>query len=404
MSRFWVAIPTYWTNPGGEGSEDLVFDHPTPLDTAGTLRRTLESLIPLASDGVEVGVVAASTSPALEAAVARRVREVIDSPPLPFPVRFFAASHLEALQGFCRAHGQAAWLPLLSLAGYAQIRNITLILATLCAADAMLSLDDDEIITDPDFLARIESDLDTLGKEHPVFGLAGVYRHADGSVLLPEPDAPWAIAWPKMRWLNEALTALVLTGPRLKPTLLGFGGNLLIPAALGRRVCFDPAITRGEDTDYLLNARMMGIPFFLDNALSIIHLPPDKPHPAWMRLRQDLVRFGYTRLKLQQQKPGSVHVTPEALKPYPGNFLGGDLMQRALQSHTLLALDYLARGDSESAHQTLENLVLLNRLERTGTDVYRTYVETVSRWQCLQNWLAQPEVAAQARAALWGTP
>jgi hypothetical protein len=53
-----------------------------------------------------------------------------------------------------------------------------------------------------------------------------------------------------------------------------------------------------------LNARMFGIPFFLDNTLGITHLPPDKPHPAWLRLRQDLVRFCYTRLKLRQQEPG----------------------------------------------------------------------------------------------------
>ena len=57
-----------------------------------TLRHTLESPIPLAAPGVEVGVVVAATAPALEAAVARRVRDVLESPPLPYPVRWFAAS------------------------------------------------------------------------------------------------------------------------------------------------------------------------------------------------------------------------------------------------------------------------------------------------------------------------
>ena len=282
MHGFWVAIPTYWTYPGGEGPEDLVFDHPTPLNTPGTLRRTLESLIPLVKAGVEVGVVAAATAPALDAAVERRVREVIESPPLPYPVRLFAASHLQILQDFCRAQGQVEWLPLLSLGGYAQIRNLTLILATICNAGAMLSLDDDEVIADPNFLAKTQEDLELLGREHAVFGLAGVYQNADGSVLLPEPTEAWAEAWPKMRWLNAALEELVMNGPRLKPTALGFGGNLVVPAALGRRLPFDPAITRGEDTDYLLNARLLQIPFFLDNTLSIIHLPPEKPHPTWL--------------------------------------------------------------------------------------------------------------------------
>ncbi len=168
----------------------------------------------------------------------------------------------------------------------------------------------------------------------------------------------------------------MLAGPRLKPTYLGFGGNLALPAALGRRLPFDPAITRGEDTDYLLNARMFEIPFFLDNTLSIIHLPPDKPHPTWLRLRQDLVRFCYTRLKLRQQEPGPGRalVTAEEFKPYPGNFLEDDLPERAFRSHTLLALDYLAQGDSEAARQTLMNLALMDRLEQAGAGVYQAYL------------------------------
>ena len=349
-------------------------------------------------------MVAAATAPALEAAVENRVREVIESPPLPYPVRLFAASHLSLLQDFCRTRGRTEWLPLLSLAGYAQIRNLTLILANICGAQALISLDDDEVIADPDFLAKVDEDLELLGREHPVFGLAGIYRDQDGGVLLPEPAAPWAAYWPKMRWMNAALTELVLAGPRLKPTYLGFGGNLALPAALCRRLPFDPAITRGEDTDYILNARLFGIPFFLDNTLSIIHLPPDKPHPTWMRLRQDLVRFCYTRLKLRQQEPGPgrTRVTAGDFKPYPGNFLGDDLPQRAFQSHTLLALDYLAQGDSEAARQTLANLALMDRLEQSGAGVYEAYVHTVSLWQALQQWLATPEVAAGARQALWG--
>ncbi len=407
MRSCFIAIPTYWTHPGGDGLEEIVFDHPTPLDTPGTLARTLESLAPLAAGGaeVEVGVVAAATAPALETAVARRVREVIESPPLPYPVKLFAASHLGILQDFCRNQGRAEWLPLLSLAGYSQIRNLTLILATICGAGVLLSLDDDEVIADPDFLVKVEADLELLERQHPVFGLAGIYRNQDGGVLLPEPAAPWAAYWPKMRMLNAALTELALAGPHLKPTYLGFGGNLALPAALGRLLPFDPAITRGEDTDYLLNARMFGIPFFLDNSLSIIHLPPDKPHPTWMRLRQDLVRFCYTRLKLRQQEPGRGReiVTAGDFKPYPGNFLTDDLAERAFRSHTLLALDYLAQGDAEAARQTLMNLALMDRLEQEGAGVYAAYMHTVSLWQALQDWLAAPEVAARARQALWGT-
>ena len=112
---------------------------------------------------------ATATAPALAAAVEGRVLEVIDSPPLPYPVRLLAASHLGILRDFCRTRGRAEWLPLLSLAGYAQIRNLILILANICNAEALLSLDDDEVIADPDFLVKVDEDLELLGREHPRF-------------------------------------------------------------------------------------------------------------------------------------------------------------------------------------------------------------------------------------------
>jgi len=95
-------------------------------------------------------------------------------------------------------------------------------------------------------------------------------------------------------------------------------------------------------------------------------------------------------------------VTVVDFQPFPVYFLGDDLPQRAFQSHTLLALDYLTRGDAEAARETLANLALMDRLEQSGAGVYEAYTHTVSLWQGLQQWLATPEVAAAARQALWG--
>ncbi|MCL4504250.1 MAG: hypothetical protein M1438_20690 [Deltaproteobacteria bacterium] len=403
MLGYFIAIPTYWSRPGSAGPEEVVYDHPTPLDSPGTLRRTLESLAPLVSAGVQVGVVAAAASKDLGKAVESRVRELIHTPPLPFPVAFFSTSHLRALQEFVGQHGQPEWTPLLSLCGYAQIRNLTLILANICAAEVLVSLDDDEIIIDPEFLARIERDFALLSRGYDSFGLAGIYRDAQGGVRLPEPQAPWAGYWPKIRWLNEAFTQL-LAAPRLPATPLALGGNLALSSGVYRRVPFDPAIPRGEDVDYVFNARLLNIPFFLDQELSITHLPPEKPHPLWLKLRQDLLRFAYARQKLRQQepRPGLARVTAEDLRPYPGHFLGDDLEMRAYQSHTQLAMDYLGEGDSQGARQTLENLILLEQIIHSGKNVFREYLHTVAQWQALQNWLAEPTVAAQAKEAIWG--
>ncbi|MEW6386792.1 MAG: hypothetical protein AB1491_04665 [Thermodesulfobacteriota bacterium] len=405
MANYLVAIPTYWTYPAGRGAEEVIYDHPSPLDTPGTLRRTLESLTPLIREKVRVAVVAGASASGLEGEVEGRVREIIATPPLPYPVLLLAASHRQALQDFFRRQGKTEWLPWLSPAGYSQMRNLTLILATIWEAEILVSLDDDEVIDDGDFLIKIEEDFALLSREHPICGLAGIYRQADGGVLLPEPAGAWAAYWPKLKWMNAAFRELILTGPRLKPTPLGFGGNLALSAPLFRRLPFDPALTRGEDTDYILNARMFQIPFFLDNTLGILHLPPKKPHPTWLRLRQDLIRFAYTRVKLRQQEaaPGLARVAPEELKPYPGNFLDDNLESLALRSHALLSLEYLDAGDAEGARQTLENLLLLDRITRSDKNVFQAYLGLAAQWQDLQTWLAYPPVAAQARQAVWGT-
>jgi len=338
--------------------------------------------------------------------MAAQLQEILESPPLPYRVVTFTATELAALKDFLHSHGQEHWVGLLSLSGYSQVRNLTLILANILEAEVLVSLDDDEIIADANFLAKIAEDFALLSSEHPVFGLAGIYQNPDGGVLLPEPDAAWTIYWPKIRWMNAAFQDLILAGSRLKPSPLALGGNLALSARLFRQLPFDPAIPRGEDIDYVLNARMFKIPFFLDNTLTVIHIPPDQPHPEWLRLRQDLARFLYTRRKLRDQepRPGMARVTAAELKPYPGNFLEDDLEHRAFQSHTLLALEYLAQGMLQAAQLTLENLALISEVDRPPSNALQAYLEVVSDWQALQSWLARPEVAAAARQVLWGTP
>ncbi len=404
MASFFLAIPTYWTHPEGRGREEVFFGHPTPLDTGGTLRRTLESLSPLVGPEVTVGVVAAATSPELAHLIEARVREILTSPPLPFPVVFFSASHLEALQDFVRRQGNEEWVSLLSLTGYGAIRNLTLVLANLYGADVLVSLDDDEVIEDQGFLVRIAEALAVLEKRHSIFGLSGPYVNADGHIFQPEPETPWTFFWPKVRWMNEAFDGLLEAEEPLPLTPLGLGGNLVLPAALFRRLPFDPFIPRGEDVDYVMNARMWGIPFYFDKDLQVLHLPPETSHPTWLFLRQDLVRFAYARRKLleQEPRPGLVRVTVQELRPYPGNFLLDDLEERACQSHTLLALEYLAEGDPENARQTLENLRILQQEAQRPGNVFLTYLDLAARWQELQTWLAEPEMAAEARRVVWG--
>lgn len=177
---------------------------------------------------------------------------------------------------------------------------------------------------------------------------------------------------------------------------------MAVSASLYRFLPFDPAVVRGEDIDYLINARIFQIPFFMDHQIRVIHDPPVKPHPLWRRLRQDLHRFWYTRLKLisHDSSLDSVLVTPAELMPYPGNFLTDDLEIRAYRAHTVLAREYLALDQPAEAYQTLLNLCVFQELTPTQ-HVFQTYLKKVSKWRRLQSWLNQPEVRKAAVEVLW---
>jgi len=116
MRSYWVAIPTYWTHPGGEGPEAIVFDHPTPLDAPGTLRRTWRaSFVSLPADGgggggrgrgAWVGGGGGGPGPG---------GDRIPGVAVPGEIVYGCAPGV--LQDFCRSRGRAEWLPLMSLGG-----------------------------------------------------------------------------------------------------------------------------------------------------------------------------------------------------------------------------------------------------------------------------------------------
>jgi hypothetical protein len=397
--RVCLAVPTFWTYSESRGAEEVIYDHPTPLDTDGTLERCLNSLRQYSAVETKVVVVAAAAAASLEAAVEQRVSDLLKKFPAPV---LFSYSHLHKFHSFCQQHGHEEFVELLSLTGYAAVRNLTLVAANLVDADIMISLDDDEIIADGNYLARITHDYTTLAKKYDRFGLAGLYENPAGEILAPEPTGDWVQYWPKIRWMNEIFAELAAAGVDLQLTPVALGGNMVIGAALYRFLPFDPAVARGEDIDYVINARLFRVPFFLDPHLRVVHDPPVKPHPLWRRLRQDLQRFWYTRLKLVAQKDTltPANVDPAELMPYPGNFLMADLELRAYRAHVALAREYLTGHQTAEAEQTLENLAVLQDLSPTDR-VLEKYLARVEKWRRLQAWLNQPEVRQAAVEMLW---
>jgi len=396
-----IVIPTYWSRPGEERWRpgDAVYDHPTPLDGKGTLERALKSLDVLEDRDFDLAVVAVPTAAEIEEAVERKVSKLLSSAPA--PALLVGPTKIEEVRESLRRAGKAELGRFLSLKGYPNVRNICLFIAGALGSEVAVLIDDDEVIEDPCFLSRA---LEFMGRRVSgglVLAKAGYYVQGDGGYLLKTEQKPWMEHWDKVRRMNEAFELFIGRGGRLRITPFVFGGNMVVHRLLYSRVPFDPGITRGEDIDYLINARMFGFNFYLDRELAVKHLPPPKVHPLWMRLREDFCRFLYERAKLRAQRrmEGMAYVSPESLDPYPGAFLKDDLDEKINKASHALAESYLSSGDERGAREALRNLELIQRCGSPGFNPFDELLRIQRRWAELME-LVSKRMAGEVGEAL----
>ncbi len=381
MPKVTLVIPSYWSRSRPEvwRPGDAVYDHPTPLDEEGTLQRTLESLRVLRDRNFRVIVIAVPTSDDISRAVEEKVAGIVRrvGAKVNVPVRVFGPSHLDAVHRQLELAGLGHLNDLLRLRGYANVRNLCLFIPNALGSDVVVLIDDDEVFEDPGFMDKA---LEAVGRNlygEPALAVAGYYLQPGNGYRIPEPTEPWAKVWGQVESMNEAFDAYIGRPPRYKITPFAFGGNLVIHRKLFGSVPFDPQIPRGEDIDYVINARLFGFKIFLDRTLAIRHLPPPKTHPAWRRLREDVLRFVYEREKIRQQhdSPGTIRVQPEEFDPYPGAFLKDDLELRVERASRVLAETYRRQGDLEGADEALRTVELmyaaLNGLRSPFSDLLR---------------------------------
>ncbi len=371
-----MAIPTYWTGEGGCQAGDTIFDHPTSLAEEGTLGRALKSLSRLDRRDFQLVVVVTSTSPDLRAQTRAKVSRIIREARPAVETFLFTHAGLDQLHQFLLREGWEHLTRLLSLDGYSHIRNGCAVAAQLLGADALVQIDDDEVIHDSSFVSKIHEDI-AAG----VQGLAGYYCDSHGSYFLPGPRTDWETHWGKPQAMNEAFREIIGSPPRLTPTPFAFGGNMTLTRDLFSTIPFDPRITRGEDIDYLINAKLNGVSFLLDNTLAITHLPPPHSHPWWQQLRQDAIRFTYERDKLQ-----GAGADPADFDPYPGPFLRPDLPVKLARVCCQLAEEYQRRGDPRAAARSL---AIVDEAESlTSLEAWSGYCSFQWRWQELMSLLA----------------
>ncbi len=309
-----MSIPTYWARAGEAREDDVVYDHPTPLDEAGTLGRALESLAILEDREFSLVIVVAPTAQDIADAAMQKVRRIVEASHPGVETFLISTGHAGAIRE--RVAGEAAVM--VSCFGYPGVRNMSLIAARLLRAEGVVLIDDDELIEDMSFLGKVRGNF-----EAGVEGLAGYYVNADGGFRLKPAGAGWEEGLGKIEAMNAAFDQLIGGPPGLRETPLAFGGAMAMTRSLFEEVPFDPLITRGEDIDYVFNARVAGVTFMLDNTLAVRHLPPPHSAPPWRQLQQDLLRFTYHRQKLRDSA-----YCAEDFDPYPGVFLRDDLEKR----------------------------------------------------------------------------
>ncbi len=372
-----VVVPTYW-GPINAG-EEIVFDHPTALNDKGTLKTLLDNLLTfeeIRNGKIPVRIVGVANKRDIRAEVEIILEKYIQ--PYEHQMAIELYSYKKLSERYAALEAKGIKKELLEPDSYSQIRNICLLAALETGSDIGIFLDDDEILIDENFF-ELASD--------------GIYEHADdngiiyGKVGYYEQDRPsyknfWELKhWPKDISFNETFEMLMDPKSRFKPSMVGLGGNMVITKEMMKSICFDPLVNRGEDMDYVLDARFRGYRFYFDNKLRIKHLPPEKKTPMWKKSREDIYRFLFMRDKYNSSATFDKFqkVDYREMLPYPGVFLADDLEDRIFEHNKQLGLKHLSENDKRGFEECMENakIPFVYEKRKDASELY---------YKCLEEW------------------
>ncbi len=345
-----VVIPTFWTRRTGgrkrvsTDERAAVYDHPIPLDEIEpSLVACLQSLRQVRGLG-RVVVVVAVTDAAIAHEAEDRVREIVDD--FPGILAFvFGPAELGSLHRRLEQLEFADMIEGLTLTGYGAVRNLGLIAAAVLGHEAVVFLDDDEVVLDGDFLEKALYGLGAkLQDGTPLLAKTGYYVDDQGRWQRHD-RAHWSdMFWRQSDAYNAALD-IVMKPPRLQRAKIAFGGIMALHNRMYMSVSFDPWVSRGEDIDYVINVRMHGGDVFIDDEWNALHLPPEPVSEA-LRFRQDVIRFVYEHRKIEFAKSqvDLRQVTPKSMAPYPGEFIDSSVGWRAFATGMLRAVARPEKG------------------------------------------------------------
>jgi CRP-like cAMP-binding protein len=382
-----MVVPTYWGRDSSTGWQlgDEIYDHPTPVDQEGTLGRLIDSMYLLNDQDFELVILVVVTTSEIISEVYQKVNEILKEHRPPVKTYLIGNNEIEILRDIYSKKNKEFLNKILLLSGYSNVRNMCLYIGFLLEAEVIILIDDDEVFKDEDFMNKTTEFIGRRMYGQTIDGVAGYYLNINNVYYDDIEIEPWMTFWNRFSSKSKAFDKIIGSEPRLKQTPFAFGGLMLIHRHLYRVVPFDPMLTRGEDIDYVINARMFGFSFYLDNQLSILHLPPRKEHPVWQRFRQDMYRFFYERAKISSQY--EIHnmnmVTAKDFDPYPGEFLKEDLEDKVFKTNIMLALDYLSNQAIKDCQAAIKNIYLSKYDAEPRGNVFKEYLEFQKNWERL---------------------
>jgi glycosyltransferase involved in cell wall biosynthesis len=373
-----IIVPTYWSREKPQ-KNDLVYDHPTPLNEKGTLGRLLKSLEILKESNIEIIIISCPTNPSIANKVREKVEKIINTYRRNHTIVHFSYLDLLKVRELAKEKGGEKYIPYLSLEGYSNIRNMCVILPHILNKDVAILIDDDEVFEDPNF---VEKATKFIGKDE-IYGIAGFYIQPHGGYKFTGKKEWWKIYWNNTGAMNKAFEKID-EPPQLKDTPFVFGGNMILHKKMFKQIPFDPYISRGEDIDFLCNAKSKGFKFLLDRKLSIKHLPPPGQNPLWLKMREDIKRFTYMRFKLKK-----IGFPLKRTMPYPGYFLSRSLYFKIIATNTLLFFRSLFKGRVSEALHFLRNTTLIFKYRKDALNNLPKFKKIDNNWKGFMDWIAE---------------
>ncbi len=330
-----IVIPSYWdrsTRPGPLG-ERGVYDYTTPIDKPLPELEVCLSSLEHVSGVLRVIVLVVAPQDCEEAARARVnsiCRAHADLNPLVIGAR--EALHVERAVSRMAHHVAGETV---SLRGYGAIRNMGLAVAAILGHDVVVFLDDDEVALGEDYLTKAVWGLGSLTRQNlQVLVKSGFFIDELGSPYA-EPSGAWSEKyWSKAADFNRVMERAQTSASRITRSNHLCGGCCALHAAAFSKAPFDPYITRGEDLDYVLNVRAMGMDVWFDNEWCVQSQPPEEMAGAPSLFMQDVHRWLYEYRKLDAMNARrDLHtITSESLMPYPAPWLSSGVRRRVFRT------------------------------------------------------------------------